>query len=52
MDDDVGLTRNGKRALAIKKNMPCFRFAVTKEKLQLRFTYQSFLHTSVHLDVT
>ena len=28
------------------------RFVVTKEKLQLRFTYQSFLHTSVHLKVT
>ena len=32
--------------------MPWCRFVLPKEKLQLHFTYQSFLHTSVHLNVT
>ena len=36
----------------MRENMSWCRFVVTKEKLQLRFTYQSFLHTSVHLKVT
>ena len=34
------------------ENMPWCRFVVMKEKLQLRFTYKSFLHTSVHINVT
>lgn len=34
------------------RNMSFCRFVVTIENLQLRFTYQSFVHTSFHLRVT